>query len=74
MTPNKKTLGEFMRLYEAEFHESITEAEAVEMWTRVMDLYLVLYRREDGEQGGQALRADLPRIPKPREKTENHPP
>jgi hypothetical protein len=74
MRPDKKIIEEFIRLYEAEFHEPITEAEASEMWTRVMDLYLVLYRREDEEQGGQVLHADLPRVPKPLEKTGDHPP
>ena len=45
MRPSKETLEEFMHLYEAEFHESIAEDEAAAMWTRVMDLYLLLYRQ-----------------------------
>ena len=44
MRPATETLHEFMRLYDQEFHESLTEDEAAEMWTRVMDLYLLLYR------------------------------
>lgn len=50
MCPNKETLDEFIRLYEAEFHETPTEAEAREMWTRVMDLYLLLYRKPTREE------------------------
>lgn len=45
MRPSKETLDEFMRLYEAEFNETLTADEATEMWVRVMDLYLVLYRK-----------------------------
>ncbi len=44
MRPNEKTLEEFMCLYEAEFGESLTREEAIEMWTRLMNLYLTLYR------------------------------
>lgn len=49
MQPSEDTLQELMRLYEAEFGESLTREEASEMWVRVMDLYITLYRypRED---------------------------
>jgi hypothetical protein len=49
MQPSENTLQELTRLYEAEFGESLTREEASEMWTRVMDLYIALYRypRED---------------------------
>lgn len=49
MQPSENTLQELIRLYEAEFGESLTREEASEMWTRVMDLYIALYRhpRED---------------------------
>ena len=44
MQPNGKTIEEFMRLYEAEFDESLTTEEASEIWVHVMDLYITLYR------------------------------
>lgn len=47
MQPNGKTIEEFRRLYEAKFGEELTQEEAVEIWTRVMDLYLVLYHASD---------------------------
>jgi len=49
MQPSENTLQELTRLYEVEFGESLTREEASEMWARVMDLYIVLYRypRED---------------------------
>lgn len=48
MRPTKETLDEFIRLYEADFQETLTEDEALEMWVRVMGLYLLLYREQDG--------------------------
>jgi hypothetical protein len=45
MRPSKETLDEFMHLYEAEFNETLTEEEATEMWVRIMELYLVIYRK-----------------------------
>lgn len=51
MRPNKEALEAFMRLYTAEFHEPVSEDEASEIWTRVMDLYLVLHRSPHDGKG-----------------------
>jgi hypothetical protein len=41
---SKETLDELRALYKEEFHEELTEDEAREMYSRVMDLYQLLYR------------------------------
>lgn len=49
-----------MRLYESEFEETITEADAAEMWCRVMNLYLLLYRNQDyKEQKNGSLMSEV---------------
>lgn len=45
---------EFMALYQAEFGKEISRQEALEMTTRLINLYLIIYRPLPGERGDSA--------------------
>lgn len=49
MTISAVDLDEFMTLYRAEFGKEISQREALEMATRLIHLYLILYRPLPGE-------------------------
>jgi len=51
MQLSKEALEEFKRIYEAEFEEKISDQEATEKATRLINLMRVIYRRlpEDSE-------------------------
>ena len=42
---------EFMALYHAEFGKEISRQDALEMTTRLINLYLIIYRPLPGERG-----------------------
>lgn len=48
-------LDEFMTLYQAEFGKEISQKEALEMATRLIHLYLILYRPLPGEYGDKTM-------------------
>ena len=54
MTISTVDLDEFMTLYQAEFRKDLSQKEALEMATRLIHLYLILYRPLPGEGGEQA--------------------
>lgn len=47
-------LNEFMVLYRAEFGKEISQKDALEMATRLINLYLIIYRPLPGEHGDKA--------------------
>ena len=47
-------LDEFMTLYRAEFGKEVSQREALEMATRLIHIYLILYRPLPGEYGDKA--------------------
>ena len=49
-----KALIEFMALYQAEFGKEISRQDALEMATRLINLYLIIYRTLPGERGDHA--------------------
>ncbi|MDP2655080.1 MAG: hypothetical protein Q8P17_00755 [bacterium] len=51
MKINDETLNEFMTLYRTEFGKDISQQDALEMATRLINLYLIIYRPLPGERG-----------------------
>lgn len=51
MTISTVDLDEFMTLYRAEFRKDLSQKEALEMATRLIHLYLILYRPLPDEYG-----------------------
>jgi len=49
-------LNEFMALYQAEFGKELSRQDALEMTTRLINLYLIIYRPLPGELGDDATR------------------
>jgi len=47
-------LDEFMALYRVEFGKELSRQEALEMATRMINLYQIIYRPLPGERGGAA--------------------
>lgn len=47
-------LDEFIKLYGTEFGKNISQKDALEMATRLIHLYLILYRPLPAEYGDQA--------------------
>lgn len=56
MQISDKTFKEFMALYQAEFGKEISRQDALEMTTRLINLYLTIYRPLPGEHGDGATR------------------
>jgi len=51
-----EALEEFMALYQAEFRKEISRQNALEMATRLINLYLIIYRPLPNERGNGATR------------------
>jgi hypothetical protein len=47
-------LDEFMMLYRTEFGKDISQKDALEMATRLINLHLIIYRPLPGERGDKA--------------------
>lgn len=47
-------INEFMASYQAEFGKEISRQDALEMTTRLINLYLIIYRPLPGERGDKA--------------------
>jgi len=56
MQSDDKELEEFMALYQTEFGKEISRQDALEMATRLINLYLTIYRPLPGERCGGAMR------------------
>lgn len=54
MKINDQALEEFMTLYRAEFKKEIPRQDALEMATRLINLYLLIYRPLPNERGDKA--------------------
>ncbi|HEY4505845.1 MAG TPA: hypothetical protein VJJ24_00065 [Candidatus Paceibacterota bacterium] len=51
MPINKKSIEEFRTLYQEEFGKYLSEEDALEMATRLIELYQLIYRPLPGERG-----------------------
>jgi len=45
MKPRPEALNQFRKLYEEEFGDELSYEEAEAMWMRVMDLFLLLFKK-----------------------------
>lgn len=48
-------LNEFMALYRTEFGKEISRQDALEVTTRLINLYLIIYRPLPGERGDRTM-------------------
>ena len=56
MQISDESLTEFINLYHAEFGKEITRQDALEMATRLINLYQIIYRPLPTELDGDAMR------------------
>lgn len=52
MKISNTSLDEFIEIYRKEFGKDISREDALEMATRLINLYLIIYRPLPGERGG----------------------
>jgi len=56
MQHGDEDINEFMALYRTEFGKDISREDAFEMATRLINLYLIIYRPLPGERGDRTTR------------------
>ncbi len=56
MQIDDEAFKEFMALYRAEFGKEISRQDALDMTTRLINLYLIIYRPLPGEPGNGTTR------------------
>lgn len=59
MQNSDDALNEFMALYQSEFGKEISRQDAIEMTTRLIGLYQIIYRPLPGERNDGIMRQAL---------------